>query len=739
MTRRDFIGSNAVAVAAGGRIALANRNQRLEFDSRTGQLLSLRAAGGEHELIAAGERHPVFVIQYLEGKSFRQILSSDAREIQVRQQGNELRARFGAKHFDAEVTVRMDEPFSRWSISVRNHAGLRITDVQFPFVVLQYGAGGEEALLQPWNGGRLIRAPRPQDLEKDTPIAWQFRPENHDTWHYPGLTFAQFLAYCATDAGVYLACEDPTGAVKLIKPVHHDPGLRLGIAHVGDWPEQGERKLEYDVVLRTFSGDWYEAAGIYREWALKQAWAQKPLAARNDMPPWLMESPPHIMVRIQGQLDDGPAPPNAEFLPYRKIVDVLEPLAKQIEAPLVPVIMSWERPGPWIYPDCFPPAGGDDSVREFTELARERGWHVGTFCNGTRWVTAHFLSGYNGEAYFKEHQGERTVSRTHDGELWKEDWDRTWRPSYAACMAVERTRGIADDFMRRVLGWGLDWVQFLDQNVGAATFPCFASDHGHPPMPGRWMNDAMRTLLDGFHALARETKRPIAISVECPANEFVLPRFHICDVRAIPPGHPNYERQFVPLYSFLYHEFILIQGGFGFGQEPYHMPIRNAYNLVVGQIPGGVVTGDGRLLNRDTINWAPWKPQVGSNEDSVAMLKATTALRRGAGKAYLVFGRMQRPLSDFHPRIMTWKHADRAHRAPAVFEAVWRSPRGGTAAVLANWTKEPQTVAVTDERFRGRLRETTSASAIHSTERTASAQGLEVELPPLSCVLLEKV
>lgn len=74
------------------------------------------------------------------------------------------------------------------------------------------------------------------------------------------MTVAQFLAYFNDRSGIYLACHDTTGNIKLIRPVHHEPGCRLGIAYVGDWPQQGERTLEYDIVLGSFQGDWYAAA-----------------------------------------------------------------------------------------------------------------------------------------------------------------------------------------------------------------------------------------------------------------------------------------------------------------------------------------------------------------------------------------------------------------------------------------------------------------------------------------------
>lgn len=748
---------------AAGRIVLSNDNHRLEFNPDTAQLVSLRSAQApDMEFVPANDHHPVFVIQYLDhGAEFHQIASTQAKDVRVRKaqrvsvEGHHediLTADFGGiggLDLAATVTVRISaaDSFSYWSISIQNHASLFISDVQFPFILTSYqlaGAPNSEAILQPYSNGRLFMAPKPQDLEPDSPHAWQFRPENGDTSHYPGSMFAQFLAYYNDRAGVYLACLDTSGSIKLIKPVHSDPGIRLGVAHVGDWPTDGERRLEYDVALRTFSGegDWYTPAEIYRDWSLKQKWAAAPLHKRQDVPEWLLDSPPHIIVRIQGRLDQGPTNPNAQFLPYPKIVPLLEKISTRIDAPVVGVIMAWERPGPWIYPDCFPPAGGDESLHEFTNLMRERGWHVGSFCNGTRWVIHHFWSDYDGRRYFAEHEGSRVVCKTHHQQPWREWWDQTWRPSYACCLGVPETRRIAGDFIRHLVHDGLDWVQFLDQNVGCSTFPCYAPDHGHPAYPGRWMTTGMQALTNEFRAISNEVEkgsrgeRKLAFSVEQPPNEFFMANFQICDARVIPPGHTGWEREFIPLYHFLYHEFVLIQGGFGSAPEPYHMPIRTAYNLVVGEIPGGVITGEGRLLNKDTFNWAPWNPPVGNNDDSLEGLKRATALRRGKAKDFLVYGRMQRPAAVKGVTTMKWEYNGVLHHIPAVFHSAWHDPDGTFGLVLANWTTEAQTVQISDPRLGKQFIESISASVMRSRVRRMSGE-VSVSLPSLSCALIE--
>jgi hypothetical protein len=725
------------------------------FDRTTARLLSFRAkAALEQEFVISNEEVPVFVIQYLTANhEFRQIASTDAKEARVESGDNVLQAAFyglGNMDFSAVIRVRIEPggPSCLWSISVRNGANLLLTDVQFPFVIVRYQLGGQpgsEVLLRPLATGRLWQAPKPQELEPDSPHAWQFRPENFDTNHYPGLTFAQFLAYYNDRAGIYIACHDNSGSIKLIKPVHNSAGgMRLGFAHVGDWPTSGERDLGYDVVLQAFQGDWYEAAGLYREWSLRQPWAAAPLHKRTDVPDWLLDSPPHIVVRIQGQLDAGPATPNSAFLPYPKIAPLLEGISRRIDSPLVAVVMAWERPGPWVYPDCFPPAGGDESLSEFTRLARVRGWHVGSFCNGTRWVTHHYWSGYDGERYFADQQGEKTVCRTHDQRLWRENWAVDWRPSYACCLGVPKTRQIAVDFVQRLFDDGLDWLQFLDQNVGCSTFPCFAEHHGHPPIPGKWMNSAMQSLLDSFRqiAVAAATKsgekRAFAFSVEYPPNEFFMPNFQVCDQRVAPPGHGAYGRLFFPLHSFLYHEFVVTQGGFGAGPEPHHMPIRTACNLVMGEIPGGVLTGDGSLLNRDTFAWAPWSPAVGNNDDSLAMLRSALALRRGKGRDFLVFGRMLKPSKVEGIKTVHWENGREVHDIPAVFHSAWQSPDGRFAIVLANWTGDTQVVSLTDQRLGTQVSESTSADQVRTKSCHLEGTRLSVSLPSLGCTLIEQ-
>lgn len=736
---------------AGKPVVAKTSADTLRFDASTHRLLSLRPlAAPEQEFISSTPEHPVFVIQHLDaGRQYRQLGSRQAASVTTRCERNggetvltAVFSRLGGMDVDVTTRVRLSgsEPFSRWGITVRNGAGIEIVDVQYPFVVCAYQLGGKpgsEALVLPQYYGQLLPAPTFDKIGPDCPAAWQFIREHGAFFHYPGGQFAQFLAYYNSRAGLYFACEDTEGNVKRFCTLHREPGLRLGVAHVGDWPRPGERTLEYDTVLGSFTGDWYAAAGIYRDWSLKQRWG-KPLHQRTDVPAWLLDSPPYITIRPQGILDTGPVFPVTEFLPYEKCIPLLARIAQRVRAPLVAVIMGWERGGSWVYPDCFPPIGGEASVTRFARMARRRGWHIGSFCNGTRWVMGHSWNGYDGRSYYEKHSGARSVCRQPDGMPWQENWDWNWRPSYVCCMGARPTRRIAADFVKRLLGWGLESIQFFDQNAGATTFPCFAKNHEHPPVPGKWMAAKMAETMAAFRAAARKAGESEVIhSTEMCCNEFCLPLFQQSDSRLRPPGHQPWNNA-IPLYQFLFHECIVMQGGMGIAPEPYHLQIRNAYNGVMGEIPGGVLTGNGALLDKDTDNWAPWEPRVGDPDTALEMIRVVTALRRGAGRDFLVFGRMLAPATVRPIKTVKWRHNGQAHAIPAVFHAAWQAPDGRLAVVLANWTNRPQRVTLRDRRLGTEMIQHTVAKRAPVKRMDCRRGVMAVTLPPLSMALVEQ-
>src|SRR5581483_939467 len=166
-------------------LELYTANDTLTFHPDTGQLVSLRSRlAPEQEFILAQPDDPVFVVQYLDArKNFRQLSSLQAESVLYRQDAGTLvftYQKLGGLELYALITIHAtpDDAPSRWSLTLTNHADLLITDVQFPFIVLPYHLGGKpgtEQLLIPVAAGRLIPAPKPHQLEPDSPHAWQMR------------------------------------------------------------------------------------------------------------------------------------------------------------------------------------------------------------------------------------------------------------------------------------------------------------------------------------------------------------------------------------------------------------------------------------------------------------------------------------------------------------------------------------------------------------------------------------
>jgi hypothetical protein len=460
------------------------------------------------------------------------------------------------------------------------------------------------------------------------------------------------------------------------------------------------------------------------------------------VPAWLVDSPVYVTIHPEWDIDlSKPIVIRKEFLPFEKCIPLLQGIADRVQAPVAAILMGWEKTGSWSYPDSVPWLGGEDALKSFVTSARQRGWHVGTFCNGSRWVFGHKSTGYDGTAYFKEHRGLESVCRNPKGDPLVESWESGFRKSYECCLGAPLTRQLAVDYVRRMIGWGFESLQFFDQNCGASTFPCYASDHEHPPAPGKWMTEKMEEIMAEFRRAASEAGAPgVAHSSESGINEYCLPLFQETEMRMWPPGHGTGDD--IPLYQFLFHECIVIQGMMGWAPEPYHMQIKNAANCVWGSIPGGVLTGDGTFLNKDTPHFAPWEPKVGSNDDALAMIRTVTALRRGPGKDFLVLGRMLKPAAVNGIQMMDWQSEGRHHRMPSVFHAAWQSPDGRFGIVLANWTTQKQAVAIEDTR----LPETKAGDAVvlHTSDHALGVTALHGEkghrraaLAPLSCALIE--
>lgn len=97
---------------------------------------------------------------------------------------------------------------------------------------------------------------------------------------------------------------------------------------------------------------------------------------------------------------------------------------------------------------------------------------------------------------------------------------------------------------------------------------------------------------------------------------------------------------------------------------------------------------------------------------------------------------MQPPALVEDIQIVRWQRNGSDHQIPAVYHALWQALDGRLGWTLSNWTTEAQTVSVRNARLGNRVTEHTSGRTAESRSREIADGSLQVELPPLGCILL---
>jgi hypothetical protein len=673
-------------------VMVINAGYRLTIDTEKGTIASLRSTFGmDHDLLIPGHTGlPLFKIEFMNDHGeFKLVTSSEAKKVRVAKirdaDGETITIDYeeiAELPVDAHVTVRCPsrQTLTYWGLTLNNRTSMWIGHVQFPVIEVPFDTPQNRNyshILYSFADGVLAGPVVPAmstgswgATQYDTPEIWRYN-------NYPGQWVStQLMAYYNDGGGLYVACDDAQGLPKFILPVLEGDGVTMGLGHYPGTRGPGETKLPYNVVLGTFHGDWYAAAEIYRNWASRQPFCATKMAQRSDIPKWIADSPPAIAFPMRGQGDwDPPAAENPEYTPLTNALPYLDKWAAAFEGPLMPIIFNWEHGGPWVQPEAYPPVGGEASFREFMAKAKSRGWHPMIYGDGLSWVTWQKNTNYDGMAYFHSHGGDAVVTRRWDGSFPEMNLGG-WRKNYWTCVGTEKGRQMILDMTRHMTELGPDVVQQFDQGPGPTA--CYATNHGHPPVPGPWMAEAFDGLIKDDVAAARSVNPAIAMSCEGAPPETYLQNFQVWDSRA----------STCPLYSFLYHEYANgFQGFYTNRINDEALRASAARALVAGYFINFTLRDKG-LVEYD---WdQTWNRAVPDQAAFIDWTRRVSHFRAGIGRDYLVYGRMLRPwkVSGVTERDFGWG------KEPLVQSATWQAQDGRVGIVLANYADLPETPRV---------------------------------------------
>ena len=479
----------------------------------------------------------------------------------------------GVRHGDCDcdltvtVTIRLpaEDTKSHWSIAVRGRGTCTLWQVDFPRVAGVTGLGDDQLCL-PHYWGRLWRNPtrrrRTVRLVYPQPASMQFfafwgtsdlrEPDLPEVDE--GVVASGWSPDRSDASGLYWAAEDGAGYLKhFVVDTASVPGQLAwhveNIPSLDEWPpEQAtpERSFEYaspyEVAVAVFTGDYHEAARLYREWAAERVWCQRgpadewpdtvPPAAGEGLVQWV----PTWFRRIAfwAKFYHEPAKVLPEWAAYRQWLRV-------------PTASHYYRYNISRFDDNYPehlPA--DPYFEQGIRAARALGVDPLPYINGVIWDT-------DTQSWHRE-SGLAAAAKTESGSIYP--WDINGEIHAHMCPATEQWRAkMRETSEKLICEQGVSGV-YLDCLAATRALPCYDPSHGHPIRGGNYRGQGNRTLMHDLRAHIRAHTPRAAFFTEEIGELYidVMDGYLTLDLTrsANSPGE-----QILPVFSAVYHPYTI--------------------------------------------------------------------------------------------------------------------------------------------------------------------------------------
>ena len=250
-----------------------------------------------------------------------------------------------------------------------------------------------------------------------------------------------------------------------------------------------------DLVLGPFPGDWYDAARIYRKWALTAPWcANGPIYERADYPKWFAEAPNWT---LGGLGDERGVEAALEKHDFYEVPTMISHVYNYYFA-----MHQDDR-----YPDSFPPRLGSVGLKKVVKRLQAKGIRIVPYVNGT-------LVDMDTDSFRMEH-AER------EGAAWltpEAEPNTTIRYGGGAsmmrmCPGSPYWRKQMLDDVRELIGrYGMDgiYVDFLTDHI----VDCYNKAHGHAISGGNFWAKAVHDLYAEMQEVAKELNPDFILTSE---------------------------------------------------------------------------------------------------------------------------------------------------------------------------------------------------------------------------------
>ena len=544
---------------------------------------------------------------------------------------------------DVRARVEISGATAEWTLSIENRsAGWVPFEAWYPVLPKVLRPGVDDVLIPTMNLGAKF-------VPRCDPAKLRLRAFGSPAW-FPMVTAIQ-----QGRAGLYVAAHD--GEMRIKSLIYLPDGtlqFQTPLADA-DVPGRDARGLGFKVVTQCYDGDWWDAARIYRAWALNQKWAAKgPIAKRTDYPKALAET----AVWGRSIAADGT---------FHKFFRAAFPDMK--------IGLRWYCWENERFDTCYPDLTPRPEIKELFRDACERGILVMPYVNGRLWDRA--LPSFRSV--------EADACHDSDGNVCSEKYAAEFA---VMCPTAPRwQKKLFDVGVEVVDGLGANAI-YYDQVNCAQWRTCHSRDHSHPAGGGAWWADGYREAFTPIKEKFAAAGVPVTSEGPCEAW------MDLIDGALIVGRAP--EATDVPFYPAVYSGYTTY---FCIEQEADDSP-EAIFACQVRYALWGCTTGtwnDHRLFHPDPAN----RP-LAAQADVIRRI----ARLRASSLDYLAYGHLEdefRPL-DPPPAVTYTHHPTRGTKKtplnmveyPAVLGAVWRDVDGTRRATfVANVSGSPQ-----DVRFR---------------------------------------
>jgi len=292
-----------------------------------------------------------------------------------------------------------------------------------------------------------------------------------------------FTALTGDGMGLYFAEEDGEANRKQFAwtPITDTGSLDFSISHpVLNWGAD-EPVSEYespgDLVCGPFHGDWYDAARIYRKWALTAPWCAKgPIHERADYPQWLAKAPYWTIGHLGSEFGIQTEIEKHDFFGLPTMVSH--------------TYSYWTHPTQADgTPELWPPRLGSAGFKRAVADLQERGIRIVPYILGWLWD--------------RDTESWRTKNAFDKGALWTtRDGGLIDHTQYgggqsllAMCPASDLWRQEMLDLSKELVGrYGVDGLYF--DFLTGHTNDCYNTTHGHAICGGDFWTKAVHGLYD---------------------------------------------------------------------------------------------------------------------------------------------------------------------------------------------------------------------------------------------------